>query len=402
MTLTPEEFNRVNALSDMELEQYLRDGTDREQLGEYFGGEEEYESLRDLVTAPPHFAGRGAEVILLPGIMGSELADWTGAKIWLDKLALAVSGRLVDILLDSTGLNDAVSGHQITPVGLYKGAYKQIKKFLESKGHTVHTFPYDWRKPIDTSAHKLKDFVEERGKTDSSRQFVFIAHSMGGLVARRYLDLFESEAEKWLDKLIMLGTPNKGSYEPLRAMKGATNVAKIAGVRYGQPAVRRIIQSFPGLYEMSPNSEIFGQPEIYEAEYWMEETISAQHLEAAQQFHRQIRAHLPEKMFLIANRSLLTITRVDWEPQQQRFKFMGARVGDGTVPFDSAYLPDVPTYETKAEHGSIQKNEAVLRAIDDLINEGRTTRLDHYVPRMAAPEELQEIDPDSDEVLLKL
>jgi pimeloyl-ACP methyl ester carboxylesterase len=398
--LTGESFYHLNGLSETELKQHIQDKAYRQEMIAYFG-EEEYETLRELLAARPKFAGLNTEIILLPGIMGSELADESRRKVWVNPLDLIIKGNFLLLLLDS---DDAIPISSLEPIGLYQGAYFKTKVWLQNKGYTVHSFAYDWRKPIDKSAYQLKDFVEAQAVDKPNKQFVFVAHSMGGLVVRRYLDIFGMQAEDRLDKLIMLGTPNKGSYLPFIAMKGDFPIVKIAGVRYGGAAVRKVVQSFSGLYELCPNPEIFGQPDIYNAGYWSEEYINPQHLSAGQVFHQTIRARLPEKMFLIANRSLKTITRVEREQDGNnwRYRFLGARVGDGTVPFDSAYLKDVPTYETNADHGSIQKDKDVLYAIHDLINRGKTEYLDRYRPVFASltPPSLEEIDPD--EVVLEL
>lgn len=397
MALTNEELRSLNALSDAELERRLRDEAYRSQLQEYFG-KEEYESLRELLAAPPHFAGPGAEIILLPGIMGSELADVQGefGKVWVDLVGLSLGNDFAALRLDPAGQNDATPGSRIEPAGLFKRAYFKTQTWLWMRGHAIHTFAYDWRKALDTSALRLRDFVEAKTAGDANKQFVFIAHSMGGLVVRRYLDLCGAQAEDRLDKLIMLGTPNHGSYVPPMAMKGDDFYVQIVGFLYGGAQARSIIQTFLGLYQMFPNPDIFGQPDIYQAGYWDEAAVSPQHLDAAQKFHQQLKARLPEKMFLIANRSLKTVTHVQREQDGKgwRYKFLGAKVGDGTVPFTSAYLRDVPTYETSEKHSEMQKDETVLRAIHDLINEGQTDRLDRYVPTFAAPlepESLEEI-----------
>ncbi|MBD2694323.1 lipase family alpha/beta hydrolase [Anabaena catenula] len=400
MSLTSEEFCWFNELSDTELKQYIKDGSYPSQMTAYFG-EDEYESLRELLTAPPHFAVLETEIILLPGIMGSELADESGHKVWVNLRGLIIDGNFVRLHHS----DDTMPNNSLQPIGLYEGAYLKTKLWLQDKGYTVHSFAYDWRKPIDNTASQLRDFVEAKGGNKRNKQFVFLAHSMGGLVVRRYLDLFEAQAEDRLDKLIMLGTPNKGSYLPFMAMKGNFPIVKIAGFRYGAEVVRKVVQSFPGLYQLCPNPQIFGQPNIYNADYWNEESINVQYLQDAQQFHQTIQAHLPQKMFLIANRSLKTITRVEREQDGNNwhYRFLGAKVGDGTVPFDSAYLKDITTYETTADHGSIQKNNDVLSAIHDLINQGKTEHLDRYKPTFAfSPsfEELEEIHPD--EVVLEL
>ena len=397
MTLTVEDFFWLNTLNDTELEQYIQDDLYRPQMRAYFG-EEEYELLRELLTDRANLALLETEIILLPGIMGSELADESKNKVWVNVKGLVVDGNFLRLQHSE----DGTSTGSLEPVGLYRGAYFKTKKWLQNKGYTVYSFAYDWRKPIDESADRLKDFVEEQAGDKRNKQFVFVAHSMGGLVVRRYLDLFGAQAEDRLDKLIMLGTPNKGSYLPFIAMKGDAPIVKIAGFLYGATVVRKIVQSFPGLYELCPHPRIFGQPDIYNAVYWGEESINAKYLNAAQNFHQNIKAHLPNRMFLIANRSLKTITRVEREQDGNnwQYKFLGARVGDGTVPFDSAYLKDVPTYETKADHGSIQKDKDVLSAIHDLINKGKTEYLDRYRRVFASPPPLEEIDPN--DIVLEL
>ena len=402
MNLTHDDFCYINSLNETELKQYIQDENYRTQLIAYFG-EEEYESLKELLVARPHLAGLAeTEIILLPGIMGSELADEGRRKIWVNLRGLIIDGNFLRLPLESDD-QEVIPANSLQPIGIYQGAYLKTKLWLEKKGYTVHQFPYDWRKPIDITASQLHDFVEKKAADKRNKQFVFLAHSMGGLVVRRYLDLFGAQAEDRLDKLIMLGTPNRGSYLPFMAMKGDFPIVKIAGFRYGGLEVRKVVQSFSGLYELCPQSQIFGQPDIYKADYWNEDYINQQYLYAAQQFHQNINARLPEKMFLIANRSLMTITRVEREQDGNnwRYKFLGAKVGDGTVPFDSAYLQDIPTYETKADHGSIQKNNDVLFAIHDLINTRKTESLDRYKPTFNfGLTELEEVDPD--EVILKL
>lgn len=60
---------------------------------------------------------------------------------------------------------------------------------------------------IDTYAIRLKDLVATLKAWTGAPQVVIVAHSMGGLVARRYLQVFGSAD---VAALIMIGTPNHG------------------------------------------------------------------------------------------------------------------------------------------------------------------------------------------------
>ena len=389
MDLSLENFYSLNKLNDQELEQYLLDESNRDQMVAYFG-EDEYNSLREILTTKQDFAELETEIILLPGIMGSELADADNNKVWVNVKGIVLDGNFLRLEYS----DDEEQFTELKAVGLYRKAYFKTIKWLENRGYQVHTFPYDWRKPIDESAHLLQDFVEAKAGEDHKKEFVFVTHSMGGLVTRRYLEIFGDEAKNRLEKLIMLGTPNKGSYLPFQAMKGNTDILKIAGLIYGGEVIRRIVQTLPGLYELCPDPKVFGQEQIYKSAFWGEDSMIPAHLEAAREFHEKDKAIIKKKMFLIANNSDWTITRVEREESggNVKYKFLGAKVGDKTVPFDSAYIDGVSTYLVKAEHGKIQKDKNVLFAIDEIINQGKTDYLDKYKPVFAIePEDTHEL-----------
>ncbi len=60
---------------------------------------------------------------------------------------------------------------------------------------------------IDTYALRLRDLIGIVKERTSKPKVNIIAHSMGGLVARRYIQIFGGED---IDKLIMIATPNNG------------------------------------------------------------------------------------------------------------------------------------------------------------------------------------------------
>jgi len=60
---------------------------------------------------------------------------------------------------------------------------------------------------IDTYSIKLKEIIENVKYETSSDKVIIIAHSMGGLVARRYVQVFGNSS---IDRIILIDTPNKG------------------------------------------------------------------------------------------------------------------------------------------------------------------------------------------------
>jgi hypothetical protein len=60
---------------------------------------------------------------------------------------------------------------------------------------------------IENYAIRLREIVEEVKRRTGSPKVIIVAHSMGGLVAREYMLLFGEES---VDKMVTIGTPNKG------------------------------------------------------------------------------------------------------------------------------------------------------------------------------------------------
>ncbi|MEK6967076.1 MAG: alpha/beta fold hydrolase [Nanoarchaeota archaeon] len=60
---------------------------------------------------------------------------------------------------------------------------------------------------IDTYSIRLKELIDKVQFRTGSPKVILAGHSMGGLVARRYLQIFGNEK---VDRLIVIGTPNKG------------------------------------------------------------------------------------------------------------------------------------------------------------------------------------------------
>ena len=82
--------------------------------------------------------------------------------------------------------------------------YNSLLAVLNQSGHNVMPFYYDWRKNVRDHTNNLKNLIDsQNGKS------YLVGHSMGGLLARAYLN--ETEYENKLNKLITVGTPHKGS-----------------------------------------------------------------------------------------------------------------------------------------------------------------------------------------------
>jgi pimeloyl-ACP methyl ester carboxylesterase len=93
---------------------------------------------------------------------------------------------------------------------LYKPLIDQLAAAgYTEQNHLLTVVFYDWRKPLAESADLLKDKIAEVKEQTGAAQVDLIGHSLGGLVARAYVQS-NSDARD-AAHLILLGSPNKGA-----------------------------------------------------------------------------------------------------------------------------------------------------------------------------------------------
>jgi pimeloyl-ACP methyl ester carboxylesterase len=106
------------------------------------------------------------------------------------------------------------------------GTYNSLESTLVAngyvKGQTLFDFPYDWEHTnILVIAHQLANQIQQIKVICDCSKINLVAHSMGGLVARQYIesDLYQND----VDQLIFLGTPHLGAPAAYFAWEGGTN-----------------------------------------------------------------------------------------------------------------------------------------------------------------------------------
>jgi len=92
--------------------------------------------------------------------------------------------------------------------------YKDLISLLKEKGYeegkTLFVAHYDWRKSAEDSAKNyLVPMIKEAKEKSGKEKVDIVAHSMGGLVSRSYIQSDDYNYD--VLRLVMLGTPNLGA-----------------------------------------------------------------------------------------------------------------------------------------------------------------------------------------------
>ncbi len=155
-------------------------------LAEVRGGKSVYEPFK---TKPIWRKQKLDPVILIPGILGSWYRPTTG-KWELDPI-----------------LN----------------TYHDLWQALEASGYeedkTLFAFPYQWRQSNVLTALELKEKIAEVKALTGSTKVDLVTHSMGGLVARQYIETPGYASD--VDQLIFIATPHHGAPKAYLMWEGA-------------------------------------------------------------------------------------------------------------------------------------------------------------------------------------
>jgi pimeloyl-ACP methyl ester carboxylesterase len=357
----------VALVGNTEIEARLRSGEDDAELREYFGDErfQELQSLAQQAARTRRRADRGPRVYVVPGIMGSTLGRkrrLLNDTLWVDPFKIAL-GWLTRLALPDGGRS--------VPLGVLLITYLKLKLTLEAAGFDVDFHPFDWRQSVDTLGAELMRRVE----ADGAGSVALVAHSMGGLVARAALAL---DTHHKIGRLVMLGTPNFGSFAPVQAMRGTySSVRAIAALDLKhRPEIlsRRVFSTFPGLTQMFPAPEKFAGIDLYSARTWPDDGPKpAAGLLAAVAGVRAGLALPDDRFYLIAG--VEQETTVSMSVVAGKFQYEVSKAGDGTVPRAFCELPPTRTYYVVESHGSLPNNGLVGRAVVDILRNGATPLL---------------------------
>jgi pimeloyl-ACP methyl ester carboxylesterase len=344
---------------------------------------------------------------LVPGIAGSVL-ERNGHEIWGTSAAALLRGlftagasiqglRLEEDPPDVDELDDGVRAtkliHDVHIIpGLWRiDGYTKIANRLQQqlkleRNKTFFEFPYDWRRDNRVAARMLqqttKQWLDRRRQTHAEAKVVFVAHSMGGLVCRYYLEVLGGHRDA--RALITFGTPYRGSLNSLDSL--------VNGVRkLGLVDLTELTRSFTSAYQLLPIYPCYddGRVELIRLKEAQElPGISLDRVRRADEFHREIERAVKANNAAGGGKppyDTHPIVGIE-QPTSQSAQRSGDRVqllrsrdgvdemGDGTVPRVSATPIEAgEEHATFAatRHASLQNADAVLTHVHGLLTKPR-------------------------------
>ncbi|MFE7558795.1 hypothetical protein [Kitasatospora sp. NPDC057500] len=241
-------------------------------------------------------------VVFVPGILGTRLTR-DGEDVWNQSkqalLGLRRPGRAVEGLMLPPGVGDEapegpwaldadqlLKGPEALPGLVSSMGYPDVRAALgwsgaEGREQGPHpkqylVFPYDWRLSNRFTARQLRERVDSAlaewrelapgvhpQARDDPPKLILVCHSMGGLVARYYLECLGGREHT--RALVTLGTPFRGAAKAVRVLTGHAVEPQNAAAR----AFERVLsvnerlallaRSFPSVAQLLPQYKaVFG------------------------------------------------------------------------------------------------------------------------------------------------
>lgn len=342
----------------------------------------------------------GDVVVVIPGITGSVLTkdgkDVFGLTVGAGLRAVFSGGRSLESLTlpEDDGaeedIGDGVIASRLSPdahlvPGLWKidGYGRLMTRLGQLPGAELHPFPYDWRRDNRVHARRLQRAAErwlaERRQQDPDVRLVLIAHSMGGLIARYFLEVLGG----WRDTrlLVTFGTPFRGSLNAVGFLSGG--LTRLGGL----VDLTEVLRSCTSVYQLLPVYRCIdeGEGELVRLTDVVAPLrgVDPARVAAARGFHREIEeavarnqqnADYRERGYQLrqvvgAEHPTMQAAQVvgDVVRLRSRLDAVGEREdlgGDGTVPRVSATPLEMASDDTAffsgTRHASLQNADPVL------------------------------------------
>jgi pSer/pThr/pTyr-binding forkhead associated (FHA) protein len=309
--------------------------------------------------------GARRPVVVVPGFAGSNL--WRGGEqVWPSLRLLGHPELLrVERPLEPRGILKQVV---VVPGLLKLDQYSVLTDWLcRSLGYEVGRdlleFAYDFRQDNRRSAMELAAAIDG---WNQSAPITIIAHSMGCLIARYYIERLGGKRN--VERVVLLGGPHAGTpYSFATLLTGP----KLLPVGKPSAGLREQLASFPSWYQILPTypcvSDGDAPLDVLADDSWLPERHRPL-LHGAQRFRQELGAHSSVPAVCIFGYGVKTIAGASVERsasgEVDRATYRFTDGGDGMIPQQSAILAGAEIHPVRQQHGSLYVDEDVRMRLE--------------------------------------
>ena len=356
-------------------------------------------------------------VVVVPGIMGSELADRNETLVWsvtegrrAVAMAIRTLGRSLKDLKLPDGIGDDHPGDGVKARGLVPSlhvipgmwspitGYSETLNFLRShRFHLVEpeprepdiipnfiSFPYDWRLSnryngrllARVATNALERWRRQPGMAQA--KLILICHSMGGLVARWFAE--QEGGAELIRSIITIGTPHRGAANAIETLVNGLDPC------FGplHLDLSDFVRSCPAVYQLLPTYKcvVVEGGERVDLLSAGAPGLNRAMLEDAAAFHASLTTterpnYLLHKVVGIRQPTATTVRFVDGSARLSKMIDGQSQGGDGTVPRLAAQPLegwDSEVYEVADQHGHLQVSTSLLDLVNGIITRTEVIR----------------------------
>ena len=293
-------------------------------------------------------------VVIVPGFAGSTL--WHGdTQVWPTLWIRGLPDALrIDQPLEARAMVDEVV---VIPNLIRLDQYGLLSGYLTEElgyeaGRDLLEFAYDFRQDNRESARRLAAAIDA---WDVREPITIIAHSMGCLIARYFIERLEGRRK--VERVILLGGPHAGAPFAFSGLITGPDLLPLGMMKH---RLRDIIATFPSWYQILPNYHCVTcgstSLEVLDDELWVAESLRPL-LKRARQFRRELGRQSTVPAVCIFGYGFKTITGAtvqrDVAGALTGAEFIEADAGDGTIPERSAVLRGADIHPVRQHHGSL-------------------------------------------------
>ena len=306
------------------------------------------------------FDGVRRSVVVVPGFAGSNL--WRGSEqVWPSLKLLGHPELLrVEHPLEARGI---VNQLVVVPGLLKLHQYSALTDYLRQSlgyeaGRDLLEFAYDFRQDNRRSAAELGAAIDQ---WQPSAPITIIAHSMGCLIARYYIERLGGKRR--VERVVLLGGPHFGT--PY-AFAGLLSGPKLLPLGMMDVRWRERLATFPSWYQILPTYHCVSHGDapldVLTDDSWIPERHRPL-LHGAHRFRQELGTHSSVPAVCVFGYGTRTIVgaSVDrlagGEITNTSFRFDEG--GDGMIPQHSAILPGAEIHPVRQQHGSLYVDDDV-------------------------------------------